>query len=246
MSSSSETAGSNPALTARVEALERETEALAAALAGAQRSRLMITLLFVAFVAVAITAFYRQGKQLTEERYLSELRALGEKSLNEHQKQYLGQLEKLAREVEPKVTEAFYSQAKRDFPAYLNKFGSERDTLVANLQRRLDTSLTERFDQSLKQSEALLKEEFPLADKPEMHERMMRNVGLALERLSKKYYADQLNVQLFALFDAWDAFPAAPKPLPGEVPLEDQLIGTLLEILSERLKNTEKGVLADS
>ena len=246
MSSSSETAGSNPALTARIEALERETEALSAALAGAQRSRLLITLLFLAFVGVAITAFYRQGKQLTEERYLNELRAVAEKSLNDHQKQYLGELEKLAREAGPKVSDAFYSQAKRDFPVYLNKFGSERDTLVSNLQRRLDTRLTERFNQSLKQHEALLKEEFPLADKPEMHERMRQNVEVALERLSKKYYADQLNVMLFALFDAWDAFPAAPKPLPGEVPLEDQFIGTLLDIAAERFKNTERVVLADN
>jgi hypothetical protein len=69
---------------------------------------------------------------------------------------------------------------------------------------------------------------------------MMQNVGVAMERLSKKYYADQLNVQMFALYDAWDAFPPAPKPLPGEVPLEDQLIGTLLEVLTERLKSTEK------
>ena len=240
MSSSSEAAqGASPSLAAKIEALERQTAALTAALAHAQRVRLIITLALVAFVGLSITAFYRQARQLTEEKYLAQLRTLAETSLNDHQKQYLGQLETLAKAAGPPISDAFYQQAKKDFPNYLQKVGAERDQLVDNLKVRMDKRLAERFEQSLKQHESLLKEEFPLADNPQVHERMMNNVAVGLESLSKRYYADQLNVEMFALYDAWDAFPAAPKPLPGEVPIEDQFIGTLLEILSTRLKSTE-------
>ncbi|HEV3341984.1 MAG TPA: hypothetical protein VG125_16570 [Pirellulales bacterium] len=232
--------GLSPSLAARIDDLERETAALTAALAHAQRTRLAITLLLLAFVGIAITAFYLQARHLTEEKYLAQLRTVAEKSLMDHQKQYLGQLETLAKEAGPALRDAFQAQAKRDFPTYLNKVGAERDQLVNNLKERLDKKLAERFQQSLDQHEALLKAEFPLADKPELHERMMNNVGVAMERLSQKYYADELNREMFALYDAWDAFPPAPKPLPGEISLEDQLIGTLLEVLTERLKATER------
>ena len=220
--------------------MERESAALAAELAAAQRTRLAITLLLLAFVAVAITAFYRQGKQLTEEPYLAQVRGLAEKSLTDHQQQYLGQLEALAKAASPALSDAFSKQAKRDLPTYLKLVEAERDQLVNNLQQRLDKKLAQRVEKSLVQHEALLKEEFPLADKPEVHQRMMENVGVALERLSKRYYADELSSEMSAFYDAWDKFPAAPKPAPGEISLEDQLIGTLLEVLTERLKSTER------
>jgi hypothetical protein len=238
--------GPDPALVSRIDMLERESAALMAELATAQRTRLAITLLLLAFVGIAITAFYRQAKQLTEEQYLARVRGLAEKSLTDHQKQYLGQLETLAKAAGPALSDALSSQAKRDMPTYLKLVEAERDQLVNNLQQRLDKKLAQRVEKSLEQHEALLKEEFPLADKPEVHQRMMENVGVALERVSKKYYADELKSEMVAFYDAWDKFPAAPKPAPGEISLEDQLIGTLLEVLTERLKSTERvGSLTD-
>jgi hypothetical protein len=241
MSSSASDPGTGipPSLAGRIEALERETAALTAALAHAQQVRLWITLALVAFIGLTITVFYRQGKLLTEEKNLEQLRELAEKSLNAHQDQFLAEAQKLFNRTHPKVTEAFYAQAKKDSPKYLQGIELQRDKFVANLQEHLTTKLANRFQKSLDQHEALLKQEFPVADNPQLHDRMLENVELALRKLSKKYYGDQLEKQMLELYGNWDLFPPADPPSSGQASLEDQLIGTLLEVLTVRLKRTE-------
>ncbi len=231
--------GTTPSLAGRIEALERETAAVTAALAQAQRVRLGITVLLAAFVGLTITVFYRQAKQLGTPAYQDQLWKAVQAKLEPRQDQLLKEAKILYDTAGQKATEVFVAQAKKDLPDYLRAAERERSQLVEQLQMRLEKKLADRFDKSLERYQKVLKQEFPLADNPLVHERMMNNVGLALQKLAKKYYADQLNVEMFALYDAWDEFPPSPAPGPDEDPLEDQLIGTLLDLLTVKLKNTE-------
>ena len=230
--------GTTP-LDGRIEALERQTAALTAALAQAQRVRLWITLALVAFVGLTITVFYRRAEQLNSTENRARLAELAQQSLDDHADDFMRQLEALARTAGPVVTQAFYEQAKNDLPKYLQATERERDQLVKNLQERLQTKLATRFEKSLERHELLLKQEFPTAGNDEIRERMMKNVETALRKLSQQYYGDELSNQMEEFYDTWDQFPSAQRPGKGEAALDDQLIGTLLELLTVKLKSTE-------
>ncbi|HVC98420.1 MAG TPA: hypothetical protein VND64_32435 [Pirellulales bacterium] len=240
MSSSASDPGKGAtSLNGRIEALERQTAALSAALVQAQRVRLWITLALVAFIGLTITIFYRRAEQLNSEENRNLLAALAQKSVDDHADDFMKQLETLARAVSPVVTDAFYEQAKRDLPKYLQASERERDQLVRNLQEHLQTTLGARFDKSLVRHEELIKQEFPTADNEEIRKRMMKNVEAALQTISQKYYGKELGNQMEALYGTWDQFPPAPAPAKGEAALIDQLIGMLLELLTVKLKSTE-------
>jgi len=229
-------------LNGRIEALERQTAALSAALVQAQRVRLWITLALVAFIGLTITVFYRRAEQLNSAENRNLITALAQKSVDDHADDFMKQLEALARTAGPVVTDAFYQQAKRDLPKYLQASERERDLLVKNLQEDLQTKLGARFDKSLERHETLIKQEFPTAENDEIRKRMMNNVEAALQKLSQKYYGDELGKQMEELYVTWDQFPPAPPPAKGEATLDDQLIGSLLELLTVKLKSTEVAV----
>src|SRR5258708_2461079 len=120
MSSSASDPGKGTSLlVGRIEALERQTAALSAALVQAQRVRLWITLALVAFIGLTITVFYRRAEQLNSAENRDRLTALAQKSVDDHADDFMRQLEALARTAGPVVTNAFYEQAKKDLPKYL-------------------------------------------------------------------------------------------------------------------------------
>jgi len=239
MSSSASDPGKGAtSLHGRIEALERQTAALSAALVHAQRVRLWITLALVAFVGLTITVFYRRAEQLSSEENRNLLAALAQKSVDDHTGDFMRQLETLARTTGPVITHAFYEQAEKDLPKYLQASERERDQLMKNLQEDLQMKLGARFDKSLERHEALVKQEFPTADNDVIRERMMKNVETALQKLSQKYYGDELVKQMEELYKTWDEFPPAPQPA-SEDALGKEWIGSLLELLTVKLKSTE-------
>jgi hypothetical protein len=241
-SSASDPGKGTPSLAARIDALERETAALTAALALAQRVRFGITLLLVAFVGLTITVFYQRAKELGKQPYLDELRKVAEEKLEPRQKDLMREAKTLLDTAGPKFKDAFLDQASKDLPKYLQAAGMQRDALVNNLQDRLQAKVGKRFEDSMAKQEELLKAEFPQAENEKLHARMMDNVQLGLQRVAKKYYGDQLKQQVLELYGTWDLFPTAELPTGGQDSLENQLIGSLLELAVIKLKNTEKFV----
>ena len=75
---------------------------------------------------------------------------------------------------------------------------------------------------------------------PEVRKRIVANLHTVFEKMVKKYYADDLKGQLVALYDSVDRFPAADRPAPGEPKLEQQFIGTLLELVPRRMSMVER------
>jgi hypothetical protein len=241
-SSASDPGKGTPSLAARIDALECETAALTAAMAQAQRVRFGITILLVAFVALTITVFYRRADQLRSKTYLDELWRVAEPKMDTRREQVLKEAKALLDTAGPKFRDAFVEQAKKDLPKYLQASERERDQLVQHLQDRLQTKLAERFQESLDRQEAVLKEEFPQAENEQLHKRMMDNVAEGLQRVAKKYYGDQLKDQMLLLYGTWDLFPSAEAPGRDQASIADQLIGSLLELLTIKLKSTEKVV----
>ena len=219
----------------RVEAVERQATAIEASLSASLWIRRVLVLGFVAFLCVFGYLFYRLAADFQKKENLDQLVAKFQQRLEETT------LDKLQREVrslvdtaQPVLTEAFTAQAKKDESKYAAALEQEREVFLQNLQQRLQDQLNERYHGILDEHRAVLKEEFPnLTD--EQLGLMAENIQKAAEQLIQKYYVDRMHDELEDMFAIWDEFPVADPVGPNDIPLEDQLIGTLLEVLTMKL-----------
>lgn len=125
-------------------------------------------------------------------------------------------------------------------------FDRERDVLMKNLERRLQEQVNAHYEKILVDYEAIIVQEFPQADDEIVRRRVVANFREALNRMVKKFYADELRAELQALYDTWDSFPVADPPEEGDVPAEDKLIGYLLELMSVKMSGSEQLVIAEA
>ena len=64
------------------------------------------------------------------------------------------------------------------------------------------------------------------------------NLQVVVDELVKKYYIEELQSEMKTLYATWDEFPAASPADKGDLPLEDQLVANLLELLKIKLAET--------
>jgi len=209
-------------LNEQVEAVARETKALMAAQAAGRRARLLLLVVFIIFVAVVTTAFWNLGKQLLGPDNLDALAKAGQERLASHQGEYMKELQKLIESSSPVLTTAFMTQAKQDLPKYMQGLEKQRDALRSSLEAKLSKKVDERYAEMLDRHAKIMKEEFPQHNDEALQARMRENINMALEKLVKKYYIEEMNRQMDVLYTTWDNFPAAEPPKPGGVSTEDQ------------------------
>lgn len=219
-------------LTARLDELQRRTEGLTAALDKSRSTRRFVMLAFLAFVVVAIWQFYALGNQLRSVDYQDRLMAELQKSLDSNQASFGAEVKKLVDKVTPVVTTAFSEQSKKDMPIFMKLIDSERTRFMDNLASRMSEKLENHHHELLRRHDKLFQEEFPSVQNPEIRDRMMGNICLALDRLVKKYYVDEFQKELATMDRTWEDFPPADKPLADEPPLESQLVGELMDLLA--------------
>jgi hypothetical protein len=230
----------------KIESVERETSSLINALARARMINRLLLLAIVILIGVFGTLFYRLGKKIQQPEYLDELRIGAEmrffdqdQPLTEEQRHELliAEIKAFANAAQPVVTEAVQNRIDRDKALYEAELAKQRGLLVANLQERIAKQLQNRQEEVLSQYEAILKEEFKALDDPEdpeLYKRMIANFEAALQKLTKKYYIDELAAQMEQMYDRWDQFPAAEPPR-GEDELESEILNALGEVLVVKL-----------
>jgi hypothetical protein len=223
---------------AQVEELLRVCEGLQRALARAKLVRQFLMIATLAFIVIVCYMFYTIFKRFAPEN-MGELQSVAQKKLTENSDEYMRELQTLADNSRPVVVDAFLKQAKKDMPAYMHAAGQERERFVEEMQDRVSKSLLEHYGKVLDRHQKLLEEEFPLIKDQETHRRMMGNLHLAVEKLVKKYYVEEMRGQILALYDGWDQFPRADVPAKGDPSLEDQFIGGLVEVLRKALAENE-------
>ncbi len=223
----------------QIEKLSIECKELTSAFARHRRIRMFLMLAVIAFVVVVCAAFYRLGNGLMKDEYTQELSKVAGKRLEKNQDRYMRHVESLVRNTSPAVTDAFTKQANKDMAAYLSLVDRERDAMAAELKTKLEKKLQHRYETSLDQHEKILKAEFPQVKDEVLHERMTKNIHVAVDRLLDKYYVSELERQLKQLFAAWDRFPAAELPRKGEMPLEEQFSAELYRLLAIKLGSTQ-------
>lgn len=237
----SESVGGAPTA-AQVEALIRECDALRDALGRANTVRRILIVGLLLFVAATGAMFYDMARRIGSRENLDDVTRRVQERLAGRSDSYMKEVQLLVDRSTPVITDAFYKQAKKDMPLYLSGVEEQRTVFVENLRARAEKALAEHYDKVIAKHEETLRKEFPKAEDPEVRKRLVANLHAVFERLIRKYYIDDLNGQMVALYDNWDHFPAADVPGRDDPRLEDQFIGTLLEIVKQKV--TEDAALA--
>jgi multidrug efflux pump subunit AcrB len=223
--------------TPEVDAVLREATALTAALRSARLVRRLLLLVLVLFVAGLCYFIYQEFNHFASEQYRNELMATAQKRLEANQEKYMKEVEGLYQRNYPIITEAFYAQAKQDMPRFLQDIEKERDTLAQRLQEQLEQRLNKKYETVVAQHQKTIDQELPGTQDEVMKQRITKNLTLAVQKVSKKYYVEELHSQIQTLYQTWDAFPPAKDPGKGELPIEDQLLSALLDVLQDKLAN---------
>ena len=132
-------------------------------------------------------------------------------------------------------TKALADRAKADAPLYASAIDEQRLSLVANLREGLERQIDHHYSEGIKKHQVILESEFPKLRDAQIFQRFSLNLQVAIESLLKKYYSEEMEREFGVLFDTWETFPMAESPVGDEPPLEDQLLGNLLELAQSHL-----------
>lgn len=222
-------------LASRLDELQRRSVAMTAALERSRTTRRRIMLLFLAFVIVAGWRFIALANSVRSEDYQKRLVAALGKSATENSDVYSREIQQLVKGITPVVSAAFSEQASKDMPVFMQLFDKERQSLMTDLPQRMSERVEKHHHELLRRHQNLLQSEFPAVENPETRDRMMANACAALDRLVQKYYVDEFKREFKVMSDAWSDFPPAAVPNSGDPPLEEQLLGELMDLTAVKL-----------
>jgi hypothetical protein len=223
------------AISQQSEAVQRAAAALSAATARSRGIRLCLLVTAVLLIGYWCFQFYTLGMEVQSPQYVDGLAKASQKRVAERSEKFTQEFDKLVEHTREPLTKAFSEQVKKDMPEFMKKAEKEKDTLASNLQEQFTKKVNAHYETLLKQQEETLKKEFPSVQDPAAHERMIKNIDKAVQRLVKKFYVDDFRRQIDELVAGWDHFPEASLPKSGEPTLTDQFIPTLLQYMVLRL-----------
>ena len=226
------------AISQQSEAVQRAATALSAATARSRGIRLCLMVAAVLLIAVICVEFYRLGMSVQSPEYLDALTKAAQKRVADRSDKFTQEFERLVDHTREPLTQAFSEQVRKDTPEFMKKVEKEKDTLANNLQEEFTKKVNSHYETLLKQQEETLKKEFPTIQDPAAHERMIKNIDKAVQKLVQKFYVDDFRRQIDELVNGWDHFPEAPMPKSGEQSLTDQFIPTLLQYATLRLSTS--------
>ncbi len=222
-------------LVSRLDELQKRTEALTAALEQSRKTRRLIMTAFLAFVLLAGWRFYALANTLRSKEYQDRLTVALQKSVATNQDTFSKEAQRLVDGITPVVTTAFTEQSKKDLPLFMQVIDKERQTLMDGLPQRMSDHVEKHHHAMLRRHEKLIQTEFPAVQNAEVRDRMMANVCTALDRLVKKYYVDEFQKEFLKMSASWNDFPPADVPGAGDSPLEEQLMGEMMDLVAVKI-----------
>jgi hypothetical protein len=223
----------------QVEKLTQEYAALSAAYARARRTRQLIFLGTLLFIAVVCFAFYRRGSKLMSEAYSQELAKIAQARLEKNQDQYMRHVEHVVNRTSPALSDAFTQQANKDLPAFFKLLENERDQAAKELQTKMTDHLEKRYATQLERLDQVLTEELPQTKDKVLHDRLAKNLKTAMDRVLKKHYISMLESDVNELYATWDRFPMAETPRKGDPSIETEFMAELQHLLIIKLGSPE-------
>jgi hypothetical protein len=228
-------AGEQQVSAAMLEAVARESAALAAAHRQARTVRLCLFLAVVAFIVVIAVYVVRKVNHLQSEENLDKMMASLQEGFGNRTDDYRRQLLSLVNKVKPELIKAVMEQAKKDQKLYKDALDKQRPIFTKNLEEKFEERINKHYASMEKEYDKILKDEFPQTKDEKLHQQAETNLKRAVKKMLQQYYVLDLKAELETLLKTWDSFPPAPGRQAGEMPLEDQFLDSLLELLTYRL-----------
>lgn len=222
-------------LTKKADQVEREAAAIAEAVGRGKRVRLCILIAGLVVVGGVIWKFAGLITQYNDPETVEEISALATKQLDMNYAGYEDQIRMLVDNAAPKLKDAMQAQVNKDMDEWKTTLTAERKLLIENLQGRMAKKIDERHQKLMADYQSLLEQEFPAAKDRKMRDQMVSNFEKALKGLVQKYYIEEMRKSLEDMYATWDEFPIADPIDKGELALEDELYGVLLELLTVKL-----------
>jgi hypothetical protein len=222
-------------LSRQVEAVQKASADLSAAMARSRGCRLCLFLAAVLLIAYICWQFYSLGMSVQSTEYQNALVSTAQKRLAAKSDQYSKHLEMLVEKTKDPVYKAFEAQIKKDVPTFMKEMEKEKDTLAANVEKEFTERVNKYYEGLSKDQEKALEKEFPSIKDPATRERMVNNVDKAVQNLVKRYYVEDFRRQIEEMQATWESFPEASPPKAGDPPLMHEFITTLLQYLAIQL-----------
>jgi hypothetical protein len=215
-------------LSAKLSALENESQRLLAALQWSSIVRNILLVCLVGFVAVFGLLYYRLYKDITE-RKLHEFQTILAAQQDELLEPLTKEAFKLTEDVGPELVTIFEKQIEKDGNKYVNAFNQEREILSQNLQVQVDQTASGLYEKLLNDHEQILREEFPQISSEEDVKMLHDNMGKVYQQLVQRYYIDYFHKEIERMALAIDKFPMA-EPDESKGPLAQQVMYELMEM----------------
>lgn len=219
----------------RIESLEAQVKRLDAALVAARKIRTLFLIAVLALMGLIIYMFMGLFHKLTSQSFQAAVASEAQSRFEQNQERYLNEVKSVVDKASPLITQAFYQQTKQDMPKYTAALDQQREIFTQDLQSQMDAQLRKKYHDLLAKYEARLVREFPELEDEKFRAKVMHSLDKAVGDLASRYYTDQMGLAIGKIYEGWDRFPPADKPGLGDPQLGDQLIGTLLELVSHRL-----------
>ena len=217
------------------DALDREIKGLVSAQSLARWIWSLLFLALLAFVGTSLFVFYNIYKDLQSQAYQEKVQKEAKSYLEKNNDRYMKEVQKLLDKSGPVLTETAWKQVKSDMPNFMTAIEKERETFRNELTTRITKKFETSYEKELEKHKQLLQKEFKQIEDPVLQQKMMKNLAMAAEGLSRKYFVQKINDEINTLFKGWDSFPTAGPPGKGEEKLEDQLLYTIWEVVMQKI-----------
>ncbi len=218
----------SPDVSLQLAGIEQQIDSLQSAIDRLRRLRLIFFVAMVAMVVGVVYFFSQLAKQVTSERYVNEIAALAQKSLESNQSAYQKELQTFVDHAYPVIAREFTQQATRDMQKYTGAFEKERETLLKNLESRMNAMLADKYKEVLNQHESAIVAKFPDLQNQNVRVKVLANLQLLVEGLVARNYGDKFHESFQKVLLVWDSFPASNEPSATEPKLEEKLLENLL------------------
>ena len=243
MSADNPSAADLDQLSQSVNALKKEATEIRTAMSRGRQVRLGIFLVLLAVVVYFVFQYVAFFEQFTKEEKLDEFMQAAQTEFfgdEDPETAIQDSLDQMAQSSGETVQEIFRAQVEADMGKYTAALDEQREILAINLEERLNALVDEHYEELLDQHGSILKEKFK--DRSQFSEeqlgRMIHNMEEGVKVLLKKYYVEELQKQLDALYNQYENFPVADAAKPGDQPLEKQLLQKMAEMVSLKLSRT--------
>ena len=141
----------------------------------------------------------------------------------------------LAKQALPVLRKAFEDQVNEDTPAYRKALQEEGDILRKNLEAELNTKIQAHFEQSSEKYQAILREEFPDLEDPELLDKVYDSFADIMDGLRQEYYNDKVAAELEGISDKYMNFEMAEPPKEGEPSINMQFVASLMYLAAMKI-----------